>query len=180
MKKLIPAIVVVLIVVGVGVWLTLNLRAKRKYDRMRDGLSQHSYSLVQMDAGTTALLAEVRGNWVESHSETEGPHSKALETVGLRPSVSNLTHVFTYRLPEYSFLSLDQNKKSATMGMIQGTIFPVTIDQSIHVSDDGHLVLIRCQKNLVYVFSDEETGLREAMYYVKKMNIEPEDALEKK
>lgn len=180
MKKLILTIVILIVVAGAVAWLAVNLRAKPKYDKMRHELSEISYSVVEMDADTTALLADVRGNWFESHSETEGPHSKALETVGLRPSVSNLTHVFTYRLPEYSFLSLDQNKKSAAMGMIQATIFPVTIDQSIHVSDDGHLALIRCQKNLVYVFSDEETGLRETMYYVKKKNIEPEDALDKK
>jgi len=173
MKRLIPAIAMALIVVGVGAWLTLNLRAKPKYDELRDRLAQCSYSPVQMDAATTALLIEVRENWFQSHSQIDGPHSDALKTIGRRPCVSNLTHIFTYRLPEYSFFSPNQNKKSVVMGMIQSTIFPVTVDDSIHLSDDGHVAILRVRTNLVQVFSDELTGLREAMYYVKKGNIEP-------
>jgi len=168
MKKSISIIFIVLIVIGAGAWLALNLRAKRKYDKMRNELSELSYSVVEMDADTTALLAEVREKWTQSHSQIDGPHSEALKTLGLNPSVSNLAHVFTYRLPKYSLLSIEQNKKSAAMGLVQGILMPVTIDESIHVSADGHLALVRCKTDLVYVFADENTGLREEMYYVKR------------
>ena len=61
------------------------------------------------------------------------------------------------------------------MGMIQSTVFPATVDESIHLSDDGHLAIIRVRTNLVQVFSDELTGLRESMYYVKERISEPTD-----
>jgi len=172
MRKLIPAIVVVFAVVGVGAWLTLNLRAKRKYDQVRSDLAQHSYAVVPFDTETTAFLAEVRASWTNSHSEVGGPHSDAITLLGLHPSVSNLVHVFTHRLPAYSFVSPQQNKESTVMAMVQGMLMPITIDDSIHVSNDGHTAVVRCQTNLVYIFSDELPGLRESMYYVKKGNIE--------
>jgi hypothetical protein len=172
MKKLTPAIVIALAAVGAVAWCALNLRAKRKYDHVRDELAQHSYAVVPFDQKTTAFLAEVRTSWTNSHSQVGGPHSDAIKLLGLRPSVSNLVHVFTHRLPAYSFLSLDQNKKSAVMAMVQGLLMPVTMDNSIHRSEDGLTALVRCQTNLVYVFSDEPAGLRESMYYLKKGNIE--------
>ena len=172
MKKTIPAIVLTLAVAGAVAWCTLHLRAKRKYDHVRNDLAQHSYAVVPFDADTTTFLAEVRSSWTNSHSQVGGPHSDAIQLLGLRPSVSNLVHVFTHRLPTYSFLSTDQNKKSAVMAMVQGMLMPITIDDSIHLSDDGHTALVRCQTNLVYIFSDEQSGLRESMYFVKKGDIE--------
>lgn len=174
MKKTISIIVIVLILIGAGAWLTLNLRAKQKYDKMRKGLSEFSYSVVEMDADTKALLAVVREKWTQSHSQIDGPHSDALKTLGLTPSVSNLVHVFTYRLPEYSLLSIDQNKKSAAMGLVQGILVPVTIDESIHVSAKGDLALIQVSTKCVLVFADENKGLREEMYL--KGNIEQSPA----
>lgn len=164
MKKAISIIVIALVVLGTGACLTLNLRAKQKYDKMRNELSHLSCSVVAMDAETTALLAEVREKWRQSHSQMDGPHSDALKTLGLDPSVSNLAHVFTYRLPRYSLLSIGNNKKSATMALVQGLLMPDAIDDSIHVSADGHLALIQVHKNCVLVFADESSGLREEMY----------------
>jgi hypothetical protein len=170
MKKAISVIVIVIIVIGAGTWLTLNLRAKQKYDKMRNELSQLSYSVVKMDTDTIALLAEVREKWSRSYSQMDGPHSDALKTLGLDPSASNLVHFFAYRLPKYSLLSIEKNKKSAAMGLVQGLLMPVAIDESIHVSANGGLALIQVKTNCVLVFADENTGLREEMYV--KGNIE--------
>jgi|TARA_B100001093_G_scaffold341422_1_gene326148 hypothetical protein len=174
MKKAISIIVIVLIVLGTDAWLTLNLRAKQKYDKMRNELSQLSYSAVTMDADTTSLLTEVREKWRRSHSQMDGPHSDALKTLELDPSVSSLAHVFTYRLPRYSLLSIEKNKKSATMALVQGLLMPVAIDESIHVSANGHLALIQIHPNCVLVFADENSGLREEMYV--QGNIEQSSA----
>ncbi len=177
MRKRVSTVLIVAvaigIAIGIGTWLTLNLRAKQKYDKARDELAKGLPSVVKMDSDTMAFVADVRANWVESYSEVRGVHSDALKTLGLRPTVKNLVHVFTHRLPEYTFLSPEQNLKSMVMGIVQGTIVPMTNDQSIHLSDDGHLALVRCHTNIVLMFSDEPTGLREAMYKVKQKNIEP-------
>jgi hypothetical protein len=176
MKKLVSALIIIAFAVGIGVWLSFSLRAKQKYDAVRSELGKHLFSVIKMDADTSVLLADVRADWVESHSQIDGPSSDAIRTVGLTPSVSNLVEVFTYEMPTFSLLSLGRNKKPVVMGMLQSMILPVSIDASIHLSNDGHLALIRCRTNVVYVFSDEETGLRESMYYVKKVNIEPNAA----
>jgi len=174
MKKLIPAIAVLAVAIAIGAWLVVSFRAKRRYDDARGELAKHVLSAVPMDAQTTALLTEVRTSWVEEYSEVAGLYSDALKTIGLKPSVSNLIEVFTYRMPEYSLLSPGRNKKPRLIGMIQAQLLPVSVDQSIHVSDDRHVALIRCQTSLVFVFSDDTGGLREAKYCLKKANIEPE------
>ena len=99
MKKTIPAIVLTVAVAGAVAWCALNLRAKRKYDQVRNDLAQHSYEVVPFDAKTTAFLTDVRTNWTNSHSQIGGPHSDAIRLLGLRPSVSHLVHVFTHQLP---------------------------------------------------------------------------------
>jgi len=172
MKRLIATIIVVA-AVGIGAWLTFSLRAKRKYDDARADLGKHLFSVVQMDGDTTALLAEVQTNWVESYSEVGSVYTEALKTVGLSPSVSNLIEMFTYRMPEYSLLFPSRNKEPAAMGQIQATLLPMSVDGLIYVSEDQHLAMIRCKTNVVLVFADEAGGLREAQYCVKEENVEP-------
>lgn len=173
MKRLIPFVAVVLIAVGVGAWLTLSLRAKRKYDQVRSELADNVLSAVAMDAETRALLSEVRTGWVERNSEVGGPHSEALKTVGLQPSVSNVIELFTYQMPEYSLLSLRRNGRPMQIGAVQAVLLPISIDKSIHVSDDRRVALIRIRPTIVYVFADEAGGLRETQYWLKQENVEP-------
>jgi hypothetical protein len=172
MNKLVPAIVVLAVAIAIGAWLVVSFRAKRKYDEARAELAEHVLSAVPMDAQTNALLTEVRTSWVEEYSEVAGMYADALKTIGLKPSVSNLIEVFTYRLPKYSLLPPGRNKRPMLIGMIQAELLPMSVDQSIHVSDDRHVALIRCRTSLVFVFTDETGGLREARYCLKKENFE--------
>ncbi len=176
MKRLIPALVIVLVVIGAGAWLAISLRAKWHYARLRTEVVQHSFSVLPMNEDITTLLAEVRAEWEERHSQVGGPHSDGLESIGMHPCVANLVEACSYQLPEYSFLSPNQNRRATVMAIYQLTIFAPSMDQSLHVSDDGHLAVIRCGTNCVYVFSDEDAGLREALYYLKAEDIEPENA----
>ena len=171
MNKLVPAILLAVVAIAIAAWLTVNVRVMRKYDEARAKIGE-PFSVIEMDDRTEGLLAEVRASWVERFSEVGAPHSDGLKIVGLNPSVSHLIKVFTYRLPESSLFSPSRNKKAAEIGVIQALLFPVSIDHCIHVSADGHLALIRISANLVYVFSDDADGLREAMY-VTKEDIEP-------
>ena len=153
----------------------LNLRAKSKYDKVRKELTRHLCEVAPFDAATTAFLAEVQANWTNSHSIVGGPHSDALKLLGLTPSVTNLVHALTYRLPAYAFTAPNQNKKSIIMAAVQKILLPVTIDGSIHVSDDNHTAIIRCQTNFVYIFTDDTSGLRESIYHMKTKTLPPVD-----
>ena len=173
MKKLIPIIAVLVVAIGIAAYLAVSLHIKRKYDKARIELADHVLSAVPMDAETKVLLTEVRTGWVEKNNEVGGPHSDALKTIGLEPSVSNVIELLTYRMPEYSLLSLRRNSRPMQIGAIQAVLLPISIDKSIHVSDDRHVALIRIHPAIVYVFTDEAGGLRETQYWLKKENIEP-------
>ena len=172
MKKWRAPIINVIVIAGISAWLMLNLRAKAKYEKARSELTPHVLSAVLMDAKSIAFATQVRDSWIQRHSEVGGPHTSALETLGLRPTVSNLVHVFTYRMPAYSFLSLNQNRTATHMGLVQSTLIPGATDNAIHVSGDGRMALVRIGTSMVNFFQDEEAGLREASYYLEPKSTE--------
>jgi hypothetical protein len=87
----------------------------------------------------------------------------------MNPSVTNLIKVFNYQMPKYSWFSSKQNKSSAARGLIKAQCMPISIDQRWYLSEDGHLAMLHCKTNVVYVYRDETSGLRATMYVnVKK------------
>jgi hypothetical protein len=176
MRRLVPALVVVLGVVVAGAWLFINLRAKRQYDLLRDEVAQKAFSVVPMDQDTRALLARVRSEWEEPYTQVGGPTSESLEIFGLRPCVANLVEICSRQMPDYCFVSPSRNKWAAVLGIDQLVFFAPSMDQSLHVSDDGHVALMRCGTNCVYVFSDEAAGLRETLYRLEAEKTKPENS----
>ena len=172
MKKLIPIIAVLAAVIGLVAYLVVSLGSKKKYDKARTELAVHILSEAPMDAEIKALLTEVRTSWIETSNEVGGPHADALKTLGLEPSVSNVVDLLTYRLPEYSLLSLGRNRRPMQIGAIQAVLIPISMDKSIHVSDDRQVALIRLRPTIVYVFQNEAGGLRETQYRLKLENAE--------
>ncbi len=148
----------------VGVWIVFNITAKQKYDDMRNELKNVSFSEVKMDSGIQELIIEARAKWTKKYSKIDGSHSNILMMKGLKPTVSNLVNIFTYTLPEYSFFSLDFNRKSIEMCKIQNMIFPVSIDNLIYISKNKKVAIIRVEKNVILLFSDVEPGLQETLY----------------
>ena len=169
MKKLIPSIIIVIILAGVSAWLVLNLRAKRKYDAMRNELVP-PYSVVQMDEKMNAFLAQVQSDWTKGQDFVGGPIPKTFATVGLSATVSNLLGMYSYTMPEYSFVSPDRNKKAVLMGLIQGVSLSMSVDRTISVSTDHHLAMNRITTNQVQIYTDTAEGLREEYYFIKKVS----------
>jgi len=182
MRRFLPAIAILALVAAVGAWsflsLFFNVRAKRNYARLRDEVAQNSPSVKPMDESIKALLAEVTAKWEKVDSQVDGAHSKGLALIDLCPSVESLVEVCAYRMPDYSFASPSQNKRATLLGFSQLTIFAPSTDKSLHVSDDGHLAVMQCGKDCVFVFSDERGCLRETLYHSKRTSIEPEKELE--
>lgn len=55
----------------------------------------------------------------------------------------------------------------------QTALIPMSTDKLIHVSDDRQVALIRHSPTIVSVFQNEEDGLREIQYHLKKQdNVE--------
>jgi hypothetical protein len=160
-----PRIVsVIVLLIGLGVGAVYVVRAKQSYDKARAAIADGVLSVVPLDDETEALVAEVRSTWKKTYDLVGGPHFEGLKAVELAPTVSNLVYVFTYRMPGFSLFARKQNTRSALIGMVQAQLLPTAIDRSIHVSDDGRLAMIRAAENVVLLYSDEDGGLREAMY----------------
>ena len=160
-------IVAVVGVLGISLWLAFNIRAKPKYDEVRSSLElDQPFAVVEMNEETVNLFDEVHSSWDAQYSVVDGPHTDALNTLGLTPSVSNVISLYTYQLPEYSWLSPEQNKAALRFAAVYAVILPATMDQSIHVSPDRQSALIRRSPSLVDVFTDESDGLREASFFV--------------
>lgn len=170
MNKPITCLIIVgLFVAGSAIWLTLAYQSKGKYDTLRAELEAHVLSESSLDAQTERLLTQSRESWGQRVDESGGVYADALKTLGLKPSVSNIVHFFTYRLPEYSFFSASRNKGAAATGAVQGTMIPGTTNRVIHVSSDGHLALVQVATNRVIVFSDDSNGLRVEEYFTTKV-----------
>ena len=54
------------------------------------------------------------------------------------------------------------------IGTIKAELVPMSVDGKIHVSEQGHLALIRCTTSAVFVFRDDGSKLRESLYFRKK------------
>jgi len=159
----VASVVFLVVVIGAGVWLSTFLRAKQKYDEFRVELGG-PFSEVQMNAEATSLLEEARSKWVLRYNDVNGPHSEALKILGMQPTVANLVALFTYPLPDYSWVRSARNVRASATGVIQAKIFPVSVDHAIHVSEGRDLAYIQISENIVVVFTDDTEGLREAGY----------------
>lgn len=168
MTKLIPAIVLVFVAAGVAAWLTLNLRAKAKYDQMTKELSVVSYTVSPIDAQFSSFLADVEKTWVVRTNTLGGPHSDGLKLARMPPSADHLAHLLTCPMPVWSWFSPQRNRQSIVLGMVKEQLLMATVDGVIHVAPDKKTTAIWCHTNMLYVFRDDTGGMREILYFRKK------------
>ncbi len=174
MRTFIVSAAFILLAIGAGAWLLLSLSAKAKHDRVRKELAGSVYTVAPFDQTARAFLDEVETAWTRGADETNSASSEVVRLAGLSPCVSNLVYVFNYEMPEYSWLHSAQNRKAALFGLLKAKFFPTSVDRAWHVSNDGHLVLLWCRTNMVYVYRDVPTGMRETLFYRKEQIVEPD------
>ena len=164
-KRTILALVV--LVALISAWFFLSLRSKQRYDRLRQELANAHYAEIRMDQQTETLLQDVESHWTRTADVIGGPDAEIVKLAGMFPNVCSLICVLNYQMPNYSWFSLARNRKAVTIGLLKANFFPVSIDKTFHVSDDGHLAFLWCRTNIVIVYRDETNGLR-ATGYVRK------------
>ena len=156
MKILISGILVVLSII---IWLWPHYQIRRIYGKVIAELGPHPYSVVSISEDMSVLLSDAYEHWAILSCKTGGEYSDGLSLFGLTPSVTNLIKLINHR-PKYYFL----NKQDIIAGKVQALLLPRAIDQSIHLSDDGHLAFIRLRTNAIAVFTDTDGRLNEALY----------------
>jgi hypothetical protein len=172
MRALLISTACLLLVVVAGVWFVLSFRGKLKYDRTREDLKGMVYGVNPFDQNATAFHKDVEATWSIGADEVNGPNSDAVRMAGLTPCVTNLVYTFNYQMPAYQWFSPGQNRRAAVFGVIKSKFFPVSVDKVWHVSQDGHLAMLWCRTNAVYIYRDDVGGMRETLYYRKKDAVE--------
>ncbi|HLX65068.1 MAG TPA: hypothetical protein VKX17_27615 [Planctomycetota bacterium] len=166
--RLLVAIPVAIVIIAAGGWFALLLTAKLKYDKARQ-FSNEAYAVVPMDRETIKLLSEVESTWICKSDEKNGPRSEMIKLAGMTPSVRTFIEVQDYQMPPYQWFSPSKNAQAAKLGLIKLEFFMLATDQKWHISEDGHLALLRARNGAVFVFRDEKDGFR-ATLYVKQTN----------
>jgi hypothetical protein len=172
MKHIIIVTVLLLGAIWGCAWLFVSVHAKQKYDTLRKELSTAQYAEVLIDQQANGFLSRVQSHWIQNPEVNGKPDSDVVKLAGMTPSVRNLIRVFNYQMPEYDWFSLAQNKQSAVIGLIKAKFFPVSVDRTFHVAEDGHLAFLWCRTNMVYVYRDETNGLSAKLYFTKTNDIE--------
>lgn len=167
MKKLVISVLLVVAIVE-ALWLVAALYAKSKYDVLLKQDRATSFAVAQIDQQSKSLLSDVQSNWSCREDSTNSPISEMLMSVGLTPSVRNVIHVLHSPMPEFYWWSASRNRQAAMFGFMKLAYSDFGMHQTFHVSDDGHLALLRCSTDVVIVFQDETDGVREARYIRKK------------
>lgn len=168
MKKLAPAFLLVIVVIGFVAYLLVSFASKGKYDKVRLELANHVLSETPMDEEREALLNELGTNGTVVSSALNGPYTDALKTLGWEPSVESVVELMTYRMPEYSWMALGGNQRPMNVGAVQAVVLSSSVDKQIHVSDDRQVALIQISPAIVYVFQNEQGGIRETQYQLKQ------------
>jgi hypothetical protein len=172
MKRIIIVTVLLLSAIWGCAWLFASVRAKQKYDTVRKELSTAQYAEILIDHQAKTFLSLVQDEWIQKPETNGHPHSDMVKLAGMSPSVRNLIHVFNYQMPEYGWFSQARNKQSAVIGLLKANFFPVSVDRTFHVTEDGHLAFLWCRTNMVYVYRDETNDLSATLYYTKTNDIE--------
>jgi hypothetical protein len=174
MNRLLLTALGVIGTVLVGGWLTVSLYTKSQYDRIRQEEFRPDYAVTIMDEKVEVLLSDVQSNWLCKVDVTNGPFADAVKKLtGKAPSVRSLIDLSSYKMPPYDWSSQARNRSSASLGLIRALFPPNTIDKKWHVSKDVHLAMLRLGTNKIYLYRDEETGLRQTLYVKESANIEP-------
>lgn len=158
----------------VGGWLTVSLYTKSRYDLIRQQEFHPHYAVTTMDEKAEVFLSDVQSNWLCKVDVTNGPFADAVKKLtGKAPTVRSLMDLSNYKMPPYDWSSPAQNRNSAALGLVGALFPPNTVDKKWHVSEDVHLGMLRLGTNKIYLYRDEDKGLRQTLYVKESENIEP-------
>lgn len=164
MKRIFIIAFVTAVVWSASWFLFWSIKAKSKYDKVKDELSKKPYTLVEIGKNDKKFLKEIKKEWHIHLNIINGATSKALKLIGFDNSVSGITKLLTYEMPSYSWLSSEQNKKVSRIAIIYTMLAPRSVDNIIHVAKDRNLAFTQFNEGFVLVYQNDETGLREIQY----------------
>ena len=172
----------VLVAALLALWLIPFVLLNAKYERARINLEQDlgpPFSVRPFDGDMQKTLGVIESTWECTSEEVSGPYSDAMRLAGIVPSAEGLIQLYNYRMPQFSWLDLSQNRKSLEIGAVQAVVVTISIDNTIHFSAEQRLALVRVSKRTVLMFRETESGLSETVWVGPKENFEqdaPADA----
>ncbi len=174
-QKVIVLGTVFLVVVSLAVWFTPFFLMNHIYDGAKKTFEADSgqpFLVKPIDEGTQELIGVIESSWTCTSEEVDGVYSEALRLAGFDPNVEGVIRLLTFRLPDFSWLDMSQNKDSLEVAVVYATVAPISIDNTIHVSSDRRIVLIRVGERTAMVFRETPDGMHESLWADRKGLLE--------
>ena len=174
-KNVIVLGTVALVVASLAVSFTPFLLLKPKYDDAKKRIEEDSpqpFAVRPIDEDTKNLLGVIESSWTCTSEEVDGVYSEALRLAGFDPNVEGMIRLLTFRLPDFSWLDMSQNKDSLEVAVVYAILAPISIDNTIHVFSDRRIALIRVGERTAMVFRETPDGMHESLWADRKGLLE--------
>lgn len=147
--------------------LVASIVAKATYDEAKEKYENElpsRFAVQQINSATREKLREIAAGWSCRKTDVGGAYSQAMELAGMAPTAADVVQLFNYRMPAYAWFDPDANTKSKSLAIIQATIVPISIDQTIYLSADKSMILILHSESEASIIRETESGLQEELW----------------
>lgn len=148
----------------VALWVVFIVGAREPYEKLRTHLVP--MNLVEIDADEQAFVDDVRTNWKLQSSEIDGD-GKVLEAGDYTPTVANWVDLQTWKMPEFSYWNWRANRRNAELAALFGMLAMRSDDRTVYAARDRELAYVRVQDGLVWIMTNDPSGLRGSIYVRK-------------
>jgi len=155
-------------------WLVPMLQEKMQYDALKDVIAETSgppFLVKPFDAEMQKTLGIIESTWLLQKDDTIA-YSNVMRRAGISPTVDGMIQLLNYQMPDFSWTSPSENKKSLSMTHAKIVVVPMSHDNTLHVSADHRVALAYPSETVVFIYRVDKNGLSGSFW------IRPEDKTE--
>jgi hypothetical protein len=145
----------------------LSYRNKKAYEALMEEWSQ-SFLLRPVDRRSESFLSERHGSWLSNAEPLVVELSTMLRSVGLTPSLQDLSNVLCGPAPEFCWWPQSRNTKALALASVKCSLLEISAERTLHVSTDGQVVLLWISTDTVLMFEDRPGGILGTRYVLKE------------
>lgn len=152
-----------LLLATTGWLLYRQLPAKALYDQLRE---ENSLSLVNEPAQAAVSLRQSIQGWCCTNEDEMVP--EVLAVVGWNRDLANAVDLLTYKMPGYSWLSPEQNKRAALLKAASGVLG--SADSKVHYCKDERIAwIVGSTGRIITILREDEQGLHQELWTIYQM-----------
>jgi hypothetical protein len=159
-------------IVSAVLWIQMNIREEEKYEKYAKEIRALTYKVVPLNDERLKVLSEVEKTWKCTADCLNDYYGKGIQSMDLTPSVKNLIHLLNCPMPKWSWWSNEHNEYCKRLMEYKGSYLTLTVDRTIHTTDEGCKAVLQISENTILVFEDDKEGLRERFYSKESQKID--------